>query len=160
MQTVCFYCLYRIARTIDHIVPSGVSNVPLLLWLTVGLIGVFDVGLFVIFAEKSPVGNLIATCVGAWNSAVILKILILAKVKHRQYSNDALNKRNSDDLLNKADNGMRIEEGIRKSKSAEERLDKANLSQSHLFQLPRITTTREVVEIVVERVITVESTTP
>jgi hypothetical protein len=53
-------------------------------------------------------------------------------------------------ILNKVDNGMKIEEGIRKSKSAEERLDKTQ-GKSYQFQQPRITTTREEeVEIVVE----------
>jgi hypothetical protein len=132
MQFVCFYCLYRIAHRIDHIVPSGVSSVPLILWLTVCLIGVFDVGLLVIYAEKSPVGNLIATCVGAWNSAVILKILLLAKVKHRQYSNDALN--GSSCGLGKGVSGiLAAEEGIKKGKSTGEKLDYANISQGHLY---------------------------
>jgi hypothetical protein len=156
MQVVCFYCLFRIARTIDHIVPSGVSNVPRLLWLACIISGVFDVGLFVVYAEQSPVGNLIATCVGAWNSAVILKILVLVKVKHRQYSNDALNLkysnaemnrqhsneklnaeyRNTEDKANNEENGgVRISKSVAWDLDQDEKLDFANISLGHLFEV-------------------------
>lgn len=92
LHIVIFFTLFRISRTMYRIIPAHVSRVPKLLWIACGLIGLFDVLLFIIIAEQNPAGNLIATCIGAWNSAVILKILVLVKAKHRQYSKNDLSR--------------------------------------------------------------------